>query len=155
MKVNNKLIGMFTGAAMAIGVAVPPAFSADGKAEFHDLRRETPDFVDEAPYTASGQGRVALVVHTVDSDLLKAIHSSAGGLEDKIGRDIWVLLDHDKSPIDRQSDIRVFVSGQHTGTLTVPDTTLIDDKLTAVVQDGVRKVSDKASIDYSLTPDNS
>jgi hypothetical protein len=154
MKVNNKLIGMFTGAAMAIAAAVSPAFSADGQPSYKDLRQENAERIKISGSAASGNDRIALLVRGGDDALLGAIWGAASMIEKNTGRDVWFLHAPGTPQDGADASVDVYVSGAYTGVLKLSGDTSVNasvsDKLYAAVEDGIDMIDKRAS----LNPDH-
>ena len=114
--------------------------AVDGEVQYRDIRNESPGVIELSGSTASGLNRIALKVLGETDDINRAIYLVAQHIEKTTDRDIFFIHSNDDNPNDDETKIEIWVSGEHTSTLTVHSPDLMKEQLVAVVNDGIRRV---------------
>jgi len=114
--------------------------AADGQVQYRDIRNESPGVVELSGSTASGLNRIALKVLGGTDDINRAIYLAAQHIEKMTDRDVFFIHVNDDNPNDDETKIEIWASGLHTSTLKVYSTSLMKEKLVAVVNDGIKRI---------------
>lgn len=151
MAINNFFKGA-VGVAMGAFATLSPMTADAGDVEYGTLLDKTPGYIKLAGPVASGKERIALIVNGGDRDFFMAVLKASDAISDETQKQVTVLLSKDQTPNDGSVDIDIYYNGGKTGTLSVDDTVYINEKLAAVVDDGIKRETASLEQPDTLTP---